>query len=289
MSTAILDTEWPRVSRRHDMKRTVMILGTILISLLIVVVAGVGCASDSREVTKVMDRVPWDTNPLVVTDIVALRGDGDLGGLYTAWKDACQHEMETHGIDSSDVSLSASGGGLGLYEGDFDLVEVRYELEDRDYSEYEYKDMEVWQKPHGNEWVALMDGLIVIGSKESVQDCLTVIKEDAGSLSDRQDATDVMARLPDGVIMRIGAVEPLTLLGIFDLEAWGMSVNKKDGQTIEIVAVYKYDDEDAAHDSVDGLEDILDLVYRNVNVSRDGIYLTAEADQDIDDFNWSDF
>jgi hypothetical protein len=272
------------------MKRTVMILGTILISLLIVVGAGVGCASDSKDATKVMmDRVPWDTNPLVVTDVVALRSDGDLGGLYTAWKDASQHEMETHGIDSSDVSLSASGGGLSLYEGDFDLVEVIYELEDRDYNEYEYKDVEVWQKPHGNEWVALMDDLIVIGSKDAVQDCLTVIKEDAGSLSDRQDARDVMDRLPDGVIMRIGAVEPLSLLGILDLEAWGMSVNKKDGQTIEIVGVYKFDDEDAAHDSMDGLEDILDLGYRNVTVGRDGIYLTAKADQDIDDFNWSDF
>ena len=271
------------------MKRTVMILSTILISLLVLVGASVGCTSDAKEATTVMERVPWDTNPLVITDVADLRSDSYLGGLYTAWKDALGHQMEIHGIDSSDVGLSASGGGLSLYEGDFDLVEVRYELEDRDYSEYEYKDVEVWQKPRGNEWVALMNGLIVIGSKESVQDCLTVIREEAGSLSDRQDARDVIDRLPDGVIMQIGSVEPLSLLGIFDLEAWGMSVNKKDAETIEIIAVYKFDDEDAAHDAMDGLEDILDLVYRNVNVSRDGIYLTAEADQDIDDFDWSNF
>lgn len=271
------------------MKRTVMILSTIFVSLLVLVGAGVGCTSEAKEATTMMERVPWDTNRLVVTDVAGLRSDGDLGGIYTAWKDAMGHEMETHGIDSSDVSVSASGGGLSLYQGDFDLAEVRHELEDRDYSEYEYKDVEVWQKPHGNEWVALMNGFIVIGTKESVQECLTVIREETGSLSDRQDARDVMDRLPDGVITQIGSVEPLSLLGIFDLEAWGMSVNKKDAQTVEIVAVYKFDDEDAAYNAMDGLEDLLDLVYRSVNVSRDGIYLTAEADQDIDDFDWSNF
>jgi len=276
-------------------KLTRIISVAVLISMLAVVGAGVGCGGKGRGgAARGMNMMPENASSFVFVDIKALRSDEDLKGIYT------EEVRETFGIDVDDIDCVAASDDLSLLDGRFDFDKVRDGLDGRGFNKSEYKDVEVWENSgedvwvalmrnfDGSGWLALMRNLIVLGSEDAVKDCITVIEEGKDSLQDNRDARDVMARLPGGVVMMWGIGETFTEIieqEFEGLDAGGMSLGKKDKDTLKVAVVLKFEDEDAAGDATDEIKDDLEEKgYKDINVNQDKELVKVTGEKDIDDF-----
>jgi len=235
--------------------------------------------------------VPDDTESLKYVNAKALRNDADLEDLYDAWKATVDSRLEAHGVDHGDVSLFVFGTGSGkrftLVTGNFDMDEVRDELDDRHFERDEYRSVEVWKKEAG--WgydqdsdVALMGDLIILGNEAGVESCIKVIEAGDASWLSKADNNDVSSRLPGGLYADLeqAGVPSLSMAG---LEVFGISAKKQDGDTFKIAGVAKFEDEDDADKAEDAIEYLMDLQYNRVDVSQEGLFLEASAELDIDD------
>ena len=265
----------------------VMSLGILLAMAL----ASVGCASGSG-LSDMLARVPADTKSLKYVDVSTLRNDADLDDLYDAWKASVDSRLEARGIDHGDVDVFASnlnpGKRFTLLVGNFDLAELRDELDDRHYDDDEYKGVEVWKREAGwgydpdNE-VALMGNLIILGNEAGVEACIKVIKEGEASWLSKVDINDVVSRLPGGLYVDLQKTDLAGLL-IKGLEASGTSFKKQDRDTLRIGGVAKFDDEDDADDAENTIENLMEQQeFDEVSITQQGEFLKASAELDIDD------
>ncbi|MBM4445035.1 MAG: hypothetical protein FJ020_07010 [Chloroflexi bacterium] len=264
------------------MRLRAIISGLGLACLLMLGVVSSGCASKAGA-DSAIGKMPWDTDRFVYVDVRALRGDDDLADLYDVWKDSAGPTLTMRGIDRSDVTWAAYGDSLTLLGGKFDLTEIGHELDDKNYADDEYRGVEVWTKPYGNELVALMNNLIIIGGEEPVEETIRVIKEGEDSLGDDNDVADVLKKLPDGTLTEVHTDNWLIDSVLAGYEAVGLSVEKEDDQTLKVTAVVKFDDDEYARDGLVQIEDYLDLQYMHVDVTRDGQYVIGTAEVDIED------
>jgi hypothetical protein len=264
-----------------------VLLMAALVVLLAASLTGAGCASGSA-LTDVVAKVPGDTASLKYVDVSALRNDDDLAELYDDWKVAVDARMDSHGITSSDVNVFALGTGTGtrftLLEGDFDLDQVRDKLEGAGFDKGEYKGVELWEAGGGYDSdprVALMDDLIILGNEAGVEGCIKVIKEGDTSWLKKVDIKDVVDRIPAGLYVDLEKNE-VTGLIVKGFEAYGLSAQKEDSDTLDIAGVAKFEDEDEADDGDDAIETMLEIWFEDVDVTQDKSFLTAAAELDID-------
>lgn len=272
------------------MLKRILLVVSLGVLLAAMAVASAGCASSTGLAT-MLARVPSDTVSLKYVNAKALRNDADLDDLYDAWKESVDSRLDSHGIDHNDVSIYAFGTGSGkrftLLTGNFDIKEVRDELDDRHFDKDEYRGVEVWKKETG--WgyeqdsdVALMGDLIVLGNEEGVESCIKVMKAGNASWLSKADVNDVANRLPGGLYVDLQKAD-LASLFIKGLEVTGISAKKQDSDTLKIAGVAKFEDQDDAEDAEEAIEDLMDMQFKRVDISQDGLFLKAEAELDIDD------
>ena len=271
------------------LKKVLLVVG-LGVLLAATAVASVGCASSSGY-TAMLSRVPSDTTSLKYVDVKALRNDADLDDLYDAWRVGMNSGLEALGINHSDVNAFAHGSSADrnftLLVAKFDPDDVRSELDDREYDQDDYKGAEVWKREVG--WdpvlesrVALMGNLIIMGNEDGVEGCISVIKAGAASWLSDADVNDLASRLPGGVYVDL---QNQDLAGVFinGLEVTGISAKKLDGDTLKIAGVAKFDNEDAADDAEDAIENLMDLQFDHADVTQEGEFLEGSAELDIAD------
>lgn len=264
------------------MKHKKIISVIALISLLVLVGASTNCSLQNADATDMTKKIPEDADSFFFIDIDELRSDDDLEDFYENLEDVYGYWSENFDIDLDDIDSLAMYGSTILIEGDFNLDDIREELEDLGYNDDEYKDVEVWKSDNGYSWVAMKGNLIIMGSEESVKDCIKVIEEGEDSLRDDKDCKDVMDRLPGGIFVMYDTVEEYQ-----GLEASGVSIQTKDEDTLKVTAIFKFEDEDAAEDAMDEIEDYADEEdFHHINVDQDGDFVKATAEVDINDFDW---
>lgn len=252
-----------------------------LMSSLALIITSLSCSDDENASVDLISKIPEDSSYFSFIDVSAMRTDDDMDDLYDEWEDNYNY-LEHYGIDRDDVNRLAISSDATLCEGEFDLEEIREELEDLDYDDDEYREVEIWESADGHKWIALTEDLIIIGSEDDVKDCLWVIKDGEDSMYDDSDINDVLNKLPDGIYMSCDTEEAFE-----DLEASGLSYRKLDDDTIGVSAVFKFDDEDAADDAINEIEDYAENYYediRHVDVWQDGLFVIAEGEIDMDDF-----
>ncbi len=261
-------------------------------ALMVLVAAsltGAGCSSGNA-LADMVAKVPGDTMSFKYVDVAGLRGDDDLSEIYDAWKAAVDARLEAHGITSGDVNVFVFGTGTGmrytLLKGGFDLDQVRDRLEDRGFDDGEYKGVEIWEPEDGSGYdsdprVALMDDLIILGDESGVEGCIKVMKEGDTSFLKKVDIKEVVDRTPAGLYVDL---EKNVLAGLIvkGFEAYGLSAQKEDSDTLDIAGVAKFEDDDDAEDGADAIDNMLKAVFEDVDVSQDGDFLTAAAELDID-------
>lgn len=267
----------------------------VLVLMLASAGAGVGCGgkggggAGGGTAARMMSMIPKDASQFMFVDIKTLQGDEDLESLYEDMFSDIDEMLATFGTQVGDIRrIAGSGEQLLLLDGSFKLSEVRDTLEDQGFDKSEYKGVEVWEDPSGYAWVAVMGNLIVVGSKDAVEDCIDVIKGGESSLRDNRDAREVMDRLPSGIVMGLGIGEAFS--EIIDqeyegLKVGGMSLAKKDKNTLRAAAVMKFEDSDAAQNAADRIKDDLEEEnFKNIKIDRDNEFVKVTAEIAIEDF-----
>jgi len=269
------------------MKRILLIAA--LMVLLGAGLTGAGCSSSSG-LANMVSQAPADTMSFKYFDVAALRNDDHLSDLYDSWKGAVEARLEAHGITSGDVNVFAFGTGTGLrftvLKGDFDLEQVRQKLEGAGFDKGEYKGEELWELDNGEAYdsdprVALLDGQIILGNEAGVEGCIKVMREGDTSLLKKADIKDVVDRIPSGLYVDL---EKSVLAGLMvqGFEAYALSAQKEDSDTLDIAGVAKFEVDTDARNGEDAIEGLLEAVFDDVDVTQDGSFLEATAELDID-------
>jgi hypothetical protein len=264
----------------------------MLLLLLTVSLVGCGGGGNAGEgAVALMDKLPKDAQTFqtfIFIDIKAIRADTDLDRAYETVKDSMQPGIEVLGVSVDDVESEALSGSVTILEGQFDLDEVKQELEGNGYEANKYNEVDTWENSSVDiEAVALVsESCIVFGSRiGSVEGCIDVIKAHADSLSDDANLQDLVGRLPSGIVVSCYSGE----LGQYeDLVNVGYSIVKKTADTVGLTQIYQFQDESTASAAVDDIKnDMKDqtewTTATNVAVTRDGKYAKATADVKTDD------
>lgn len=270
------------------MMKTIVWL-TALTALLAASLTSAGCAS-STALEEMVARVPRGVVSFRYVDVAAIRGDPELSGLHDSWKAAVGARLEAHGINPADVNVFALGTSATmrctLLEGCFDVEGVRGSLKDRGFDRGEYKGVEMWEMKAGSGYdsdpgVALMGGLIILGNESGVKGCIKVIREGDASLLNKADVKQVVGRLPAGLYVDL---ERSALIGLIvkGFEAYGLSAQKGDSDTLSIAGVVKFEDEDDADGGRSALQTLMETMFEDVDVSQNGEFLKATARIDVD-------
>jgi len=256
------------------------IIGIVAVVAIIVGIALVGFGGTSAK--DVMNLLPESASFLYI-DYKTLRADKDLAPV---WKEAIREYagLEKYGV--SKLSFLGVSGGVYLAGGDFELEEIRYELDDNGFHKGAYMGEEIWKKEgYQTEAVALLGDKIIWGNEYGVQDAIRVIKGEKASL---YESNPKMARIADklhgGFLVMIMSAPAYSKYK--DLEAMGTSIQKISEWKLKVQSVFLFDDKYSAGNAVDDIRsDLEDAEYLNdVEISVSDRYVTATATCDIEDW-----
>jgi hypothetical protein len=269
----------------------------VLLTLLSVVAAAVGCGSDdggskvNEDVAAMMKKMPRGSDMFACFDVRAMHTDNDLAPVSEALIGGWDEVFETLGMPVDDMdAVAMSGEDTLVFEGRFDLDEIRDVLDDGGFDEDEYLDVEVWET--GETGVALVsDDCIIFQTDGDIEDCIDAMEGKRASLYDDEDITDSVGRLPDGLFILYGpeGQEPFGDFGFDDLEATAASIGKRDADTLWMVVVFRFEDEDAADDALEEIEDGLTSNTEGVDpdtikIKQDRRYVEVTAEAAMDTF-----
>ena len=259
-------------------------VGLVVVVLLSAVLLTMGCGSESSVFVDLIKKVPHDSSTVDFMDIEKLRDDPDFEGAYEDWKMAYDLQGQ-YGINHDQVETFIMTESIYLVQGGFDMSDVVDRLLHLGYEYDRYKDVERWSS--GNVHVALMERMVVAGSKDGVESCIKIAKGEDSSLYEKRDARDVVEKLPHGLQMWWALAASYSELE--GLEASGMSLAKEDRDILKMTTVCKFTDEGTAEDSGNTLkQEWEDSRFGKVDTKIDGIYVTIRGEISIDEFGEPD-
>lgn len=254
-----------------------------------------GNGNGSEIALSMMKKVPASASSFDVVDYGSFRSDDDLRNAYSRADAEYNDDLAELGICTADVDYMtiASGclspgacGQLVILEGTFNLddLSARFkDFKDRSYREDEYRGVQTWTSVYSiYHSVALVSAACIVYGENPyvVEDCLDVIKGGADSLYDNADLRDVVAKLPTGILVS----------GELEEQVIGISVAKKNADTLRVTGVYLCEDEAAAAALKSWFEAAIaadpDSSFKNPGLTQNGRYLTVASDAAIEDFNW---
>lgn len=261
-------------------KHVFLVVPVVLLACLVIVMMGYAVGQGrgmgmERGVAGMMRQIPDDSTYFTFVDAKALRGDKDLKHLYEGWRDNPGYTLDDYGIVTDDVEHTAMGISLEgeryyLIDGDFDLREVRDKLDSLGLDEGEYRGVELWER--NGEVVVLVEDLVILSTEEDVRDSIEVIMGEKDSLWDNQDVKDIVDRLPDGINTKY--ISHPQYMSYEGMKAQGTSLEKKDEDTLNMIAVFMFEDEDAARHAVAEIkEDTGAEEIERSDVKQDGMFV----------------
>ena len=222
---------------------------------------------------------PRDTQVVTYVGVSQLYDDDDL---RTARREI-EDQWERTSIDSDfDIELEdltyvvfgfVDYAPVVLMDGLEDLDDLRDELDDGHYDEDEYRNVEVWLSDDYR-WgaVAFLGGgrVLLAQSEATMEDVLRRLDRGSSSLYD--EAEDIIAELPAGIIVLIVSCDNDCLSGNV--------IAKQDADALRIVSIARYEDEDDAENGEEDIEDDIDDGdyddCDDVDVDRSGRRVTVE-------------
>ncbi|MBE9594140.1 MAG: hypothetical protein IMF19_11770 [Proteobacteria bacterium] len=251
------------------------------------------------------------TSYLIYSDIQEMRDDKDFEDIYESIEKRWRlSKLKEYGIDIGDINYIASyisdaggtvifGGKFNLiatYEskymtprlkggtifgGEFDLEDVRDKLNDADFDKDEYKGVEFWLGEH-DKAVAISGDKVIMGYKDSVRECIKVMKGSEQSIYDEDvNFRDVIDRLPGGIITSISSSDSGD---IRDIRAGGFVLMKEDKDTLKTKGVIKIPDEVYTEAVKSNLKRSLKESLDDIEVVLKGEFLEYTGKMDIADW-----
>lgn len=265
----------------------------VIILLVVLLIVSVSCTcwfGGGRDSIRAMEKVPVASTSFLFWDIEKIRSDEELWGIYEGYRESSEvKKLRELGMTLSKVDYHARASGFSqadIVAGDFDLDAIRDKLEEQGFDKFTYREVEVYTLA-GNqpfEALALMKGILIVGSEGDVKACIDVIKgEEERSLSDDEHARAVIDRLPEGIKIEIDK----TGAGFDDLLAYGISYEKESADILKIRAIYKFEDEYAAGKAMQAIETALgQKKFFEIELKRDGHFVEAKAKMNLADFSY---
>ena len=241
--------------------------GMLAALLLILVLAAlvVSCGS-SRE--SALDLIPDDAWYMKTWDVEGVLGrdfPSDEADRFEDYLDRTFGYLDFFLDDvESIVYVRGHGGTMWVLEGNHDLDQLRYELEDLNYEDDEYRGYEVWQEKDGTESLALLQEgryvIIGVGDDEPVNNVLRSLRRDRGFLLDEEDNAlgRVLAKAGRGWI--VTAYDGCDISSdLRRCESTGIVVAKaNDPNAINVRFTFLFQHERAARAGARDLEDIFE-------------------------------
>jgi len=233
--------------------------------------------------------LPDDVSEIWCIDIEKLQSDRNMNELLDDFLDKVDsEEMEdaigVYPLDLSIMIIASSDNGLWLvFKGDFDPDDVRFALEDMDFEEDQYRDIEVWD---GDFALAFIDDMVVISEDmDSIRKAIRLNEGSGSSVYDDEYYGEIIDRLPSGVITI------LSNAGAFNSRADGIVINSLTSGALEFTGWYIFSSERRAEanlfDIEDEMEYMLEAIFVDANQHGELVEITGELD--IDDFIESNF
>jgi len=272
--------------RRHHHRYLLRLLALLILFLSVVALVACGNVGHEKnggvsgDLAAMLQRFPEGSDYFQFVDVKSLRANRALLEAYEDTKKNLESSFQDSGISADDVDIMATNAKATLLEGSFDLDSVSEKLEDNGYRHSEYQGIETWE---GYRPVALLSrSCIVIGDKvDTVYGCIDVTMGNANSLYGDADVKDVTGRLPSTSLW-IATYSAAVLQYREGLKVMAMAGIPKDVDTVHMTEVFLFRDEVAASSVMSDIgRDFTDdeySSYDNVEVTRDGIYVTVTAD-----------
>ena len=269
----------------------------VVLMLLSVAVTAAGCGSDDsgsrmdEAVAAMMKKIPRGTDAFGYFDVDALRSDNDLAAISDTLMGDWDAAFGALSMPVDDIdAVGFAGEETMVFAGSFDLDEIRDVLDDGGMDDDEYLDVEIWQQ--GDVGLALVSkDCIIFQLDGDIEDCVDAMKGKRPSVYDDEDVAGTVGRLPASLIVLYGAEGGGIFgdLGLDDLEATAVSMDKADADTLAMVLVFRFEDEDAADDAIEDIEDNMKedpegVDPDTVEIERDGRYVEVTAEAAIGTF-----
>jgi hypothetical protein len=250
-----------QVTRRGEgcsrLRTLLLIAGLALLSLFVAACGGGGGPEEF------MRMLSDDATRIAYSDIAAISDDGDLRQLRRAMESAWP--FEPYYIDLRDldyVASSVEGSDPIVFFGGFDDLDgLRDELDDLDYDDDEYRDVEVWVNP-SSQWESfafLPGGNVLAADYEALKDLLR--RRDRGGTSLYDDIGDLWSSLPSGVMRGV-----YNDCNYRDCDFVGWSIAKEDSRDFKYVWTFEFESDRDAQRGLDDIED--DFGLRNADDRR---------------------
>ena len=272
-------------------KKIATIVGILVI---IIVIAGLGCIDGDKvsDIADIAKMVPEETDILYYTNVQSIRGDSNLYDIYKVMKEGDIGDLlDELDIDIDDLDYIAGTGEVIITEGEFDLKELRGDLDHHylDFDRYDYEGVEFWLGRNGEVVAISGDKLILGGDSDDVKDCIKVMKGEKSSAYDNEDVRDIINKLPKGT------TEMVVTGGHYHNHKRTFSAGLvwvvENEDTLKIREVVKFYNEDEADDAKNNPQ--WEFKERDkffdVDVNQSGKFLEFTAKMDIDNIGIKDY
>jgi hypothetical protein len=179
-------------------------------------------------------------------------------------------------INPENVRYAAWSHGVGIYEGTFDLERVRSGLRIHGFDRSQYKDVEIWKE--NDESVALLDGVVLWGRGEGVENCIKVIGGEEKSFYDDERIRKLIPHLKYKDIVLMDLPYEYSMYYYPEMIAASVAGEMLDeyGEEFDIQLLLLFDSEESAEEVIGGVKSRVEneIVryfegYQNVSVSRE--------------------
>jgi hypothetical protein len=274
------------------MKKPVIICAVSVLFLLTLLLVGCGSPKNST-VIDMMKRMPDDTTEFNVEDFNkgrTIRAE-EICEAYGRYLEVAEDALLEWGIDLDEADTMAmciSDVFVFIISGDFNLDNVRENLEKSGLYQEEYREVEIW-KERDNSGETCYEGplihalinnrLILISTERGIDGCLDVMEQGDASLYGNNDFKEIIERLPEGLVVSCSVHWKPEVEGII---VGGFSLVMNDDGTQDFTWVGKFENTVAADNAIDiimnDLADDFNFDMAIAQVARDGIYLTITAE-----------
>jgi hypothetical protein len=273
------------------------LIGGLAVLLMIFGVSICGCMEDNKSQAKEMvDLLPNNYNGFVYVSFKNIedseysseyrskilksligangniRDEGDKTGIYI---------NKTKNIIMYDNGNYRNRSLIMIIEGDYDFDKLKKYLKEENNVKFteNYKGFEIYaNSKYDDTALIIYNDKIIVGTKNSVYDCIDVIKGDKEPLSKNEKVMEIFNKLPsDACIMIVGTGKRWD-----NTIARGVSITFKDNDRVKVYSIFKYNDEKSAQSGYKELSKSFEKEKKKPDidgsVKLDGVFVIGTAE-----------
>jgi hypothetical protein len=168
-----------------------------------------------------------------------------------------------------------------IIEGDYDFDKFKKYLKEENNAKFieNYKGFEIYVGSKDDTALIIYNDKIIVGTKNSVYDCIDVIKGDKEALSKNEKVMEIFDKLPsDACIMLVSSGKRWD-----NTIAMGSSISFKNNDIVKVNRIHKYEDEKSAQSAYEKLKKEFEKEKKKTpglegSVKLDGVFVIETAE-----------